>query len=576
MAKIKLGKIAISWKGPYNSSTTYHAQDVVSYNNQCYICLTDNLTTSTLPTDNNHWDVFLESPISQVTTEHDLVRRNHEGRIERLPIGEEDTVLGIDYVTKTPTWQKMQFTKSTRVKKFTNDLGHDSLQLSCFVIDENDRLRGWGSNENYHLGIGTSDDDEMLPVHVAFPKDFCGVNKVYTSAKSYMGCIDNDGKWWVWGKDTAGIGSPGSNLEGQTLHVPVCISDDPLESINGKTIIESVHHYGTDNHYSNVLLASDGTVHFVGYNDANHLNGSDVTPQQRYVSVSPLSNVVSIAGTGEHRYSTYYALTSTGSLFAWGTNSNEQIDGSNTAKLITDITTAFSGKTIKKIICAPYRAFMIDVNDAIYSWGHNANGQLGRNSATNQPSLSPSTTPMTDGIINLDGTAPSKKVKLVFFNTNRNYAITGIVTQDNKVYTCGENSSNHSALNGTASSAITKLTEITSLSGHNIIKVACVGGEIAGSTTTMFLTADYRIFVGGYGGEGQLGNGKSNSVVIEEMKLFNSSLRIVDIHGYGYDNNSGFCLLNEDGRLFYCGSGAGMKSGDNDSLDKHIIQEILF
>ena len=92
MAKIKLGKIAISWKELYNSTTTYHAQDVVSYNDQCYICLTDNLTAGTDPTDNNHWDVFLESPISQVTTEHDLVRRNHEEQSERLPL-EEDTVL---------------------------------------------------------------------------------------------------------------------------------------------------------------------------------------------------------------------------------------------------------------------------------------------------------------------------------------------------------------------------------------------------------------------------------------------------------------------------------------------------
>ena len=568
MAKIKLGKIAISWKGSYVSTTVYHAQDVVSYNDQCYICLTDNLPTNTLPTDNNHWNVFLESPISQVTTEHDLIRRNHEGTIERLPIGEEDTVLGIDYVTKTPTWQKMQFTKSARVKKFTNDLGHDSLQLSCFVIDENDRLRGWGSNENYHLGIGTSDDDEMLPVHVAFPKDFCGVNKVYTSAKSYMGCIDNDGKWWVWGKDTADKGSPGNALEGQTLYVPVCISDDPAESIHGKTIIESVHHYGTDNHYSNILLDSNGDVHFVGDNSSNYLDGTSTTSHQNYIQISGLADVASIAGTGEHQYSTYYALKTNGTLWAWGTNSNDQIDNTNTPLSVTQIR-EFDGKTIKKIICAPYRAFMIDEDDAIYSWGHNANGQLGNNSIISTP---PSATP-TGGF---DGSITSKKVKLVFFNTNRNYAITGIVTQDNQVYTCGENSSNHSALNGTASSAITNPTLVSSLSGHDIIKVACVGGEISGSTTTMFLTADHRIFVGGFGGQGQLGNGKSNSVVIEEMKLFNSSLRIVDIHGYGYDEDSGFCLLNEDGRLFYCGSGAGMKSGDNDSLDKHIIQEILF
>jgi len=574
MAKIKLGKIAISWKGPYDASaTTYHAQDVVSYNGQCYICLTDNLAIGTVPTDNNHWDVFLESPISQVTTEHDLVRRNHEGTIERLPLGEEDTVLGIDYVTKTPTWQKMQFTKSTRVKKFTNDLGHDSLQLSCFVIDENDRLRGWGSNENFHLGIGTSDDDEMLPTHVAFPRGFCGVNKAYVSAKSYMGCIDNDGKWWAWGKDGANEGSPGNNLAGQTLFVPVCISDDPSESIYGKTIIESVHHYGEDTHYSNILLASDGTVHFVGYDSgANFLSGTNLGDATYYRQITGLSNIVSITATGENQYSTYYALDNTGKVFAWGANSQKQISTSGSAQIVTNITP--SGiSTIKKIIGAPYRAFAIDINDAIYSWGYNDDGQLGigsfssREFTTSQMEFS--------GGTKVDGASLDKKVKILFFNTHRNFQITGIVTQDNKVYTCGENTSNHSTLQpGTTNT--NQLTEIPSLSGRDIIKVACVGGEDSGSTTTMFLTSDHEVWVGGFGGQGQLGNGKSNSVVIEEMKLFNSSLKIVDIHGYGYDENSGFCLLNEDGRLFYCGSGAGMKSGDNDSLNKHIIQEILF
>ena len=86
MAKIKLGKIAISWKGPYVNTDTYQAQDVVTNNDQCYICLTDNIS-SIHPTDNNHWEVFLQSPLSQATTEHDLIRRNHEGIIEILPLG---------------------------------------------------------------------------------------------------------------------------------------------------------------------------------------------------------------------------------------------------------------------------------------------------------------------------------------------------------------------------------------------------------------------------------------------------------------------------------------------------------
>ena len=73
MAKVILGKVAISWKKIYNSSMTYSAQDVVSYNNQCYICTTDGTTGAF---NQNFWELFTNSPINFASNEFDLIYKN--------------------------------------------------------------------------------------------------------------------------------------------------------------------------------------------------------------------------------------------------------------------------------------------------------------------------------------------------------------------------------------------------------------------------------------------------------------------------------------------------------------------
>ena len=204
MAKIILGKIAISWKGAFSSGAQYSSQDVVSYKNQCYICVSDTIPIGTFPPNyptlpSNYWELFTNSPFDFTSTENDLFFKDQNGNLTTLPIGPDDSVLGIDYFTKSPTWQKLKFQLGSRVQRFANEFGHDSIKHSCFVIDTNDSLRGWGDNSNYAFGIGSMGTNEMIPIHVAFPRDFSGISKFYPSISSYNGAIDNDGKWWIWG-----------------------------------------------------------------------------------------------------------------------------------------------------------------------------------------------------------------------------------------------------------------------------------------------------------------------------------------------------------------------------------------
>ena len=49
MTTVSLGKVAFTWKGSYDASTTYNSQDVVEYNGDSFVCVTDN-TSGTAPT----------------------------------------------------------------------------------------------------------------------------------------------------------------------------------------------------------------------------------------------------------------------------------------------------------------------------------------------------------------------------------------------------------------------------------------------------------------------------------------------------------------------------------------------
>ena len=54
----------------------------------------------------------------------------------------------------------------------------------------------------------------MLPTHVAFPRGFCGVNKVMFLQKVIWAVLIMM-KMVGLGKDAANVGSAGNNLEGQ-------------------------------------------------------------------------------------------------------------------------------------------------------------------------------------------------------------------------------------------------------------------------------------------------------------------------------------------------------------------------
>ena len=571
MAKIILGKVAISWKGAWQNFAQYYEQDVVSYKNQCYICTSDTITVGTVPPANpsltsNFWELFTSSPIEFAINKYDLIFKDQNGALSVLPIGPDDSVLGVDYFTKSPSWQKLQFQLGSRIQRFATESNHDAIESTCFAVDTNNRLRAWGNGSNHALGIGSGGANEMLPVHVAFPQNFSGISKFYPSNTSYHGAIDNDGKWWIWGSQaTTTQGSPGSNIV-TDIFTPRCLSDEVGNSIQGKTIVASVEKYEeSSNYYSNILLDSDGHVHFVGYSDPATFGVSQTTYQDYTVAGLDIPVATQIASSGYHQQATYYALDATGRIFSFGhhdvsVGQRGGVSSTTKATLITSIT-----PQVKKIDAVLGQGIAIDVNDGLWMWGKNTNGQLGLSNTSNKP--------VPVSVSEFNGTTLAKKVSNVYYNIGSQYRVTIVTAQDNETYYSGNDFG--------ATTNTPQFTQIAALSGKTITHVACIGGNGSTNTiTALFLTSNNELYIAGYGGKGQLGNGKEGAsnviTTVQQFDRIGANVKIVDIHGFGHNENSGFCLLEENGRLFYMGAGTNMKSSDDDSIDKLTLQEIVF
>ena len=92
MATVDLGKIKFTWKGAYSASTTYSADDVVSYQGTSWVYVNSTAAAGQTPADNAYWDIMADGA-SPMTTAGDMIFGGSSGVSTRLPIGATGSVL---------------------------------------------------------------------------------------------------------------------------------------------------------------------------------------------------------------------------------------------------------------------------------------------------------------------------------------------------------------------------------------------------------------------------------------------------------------------------------------------------
>jgi len=199
--------------------------------------------------------------------------------------------------------------------------------------------------------------------------------------------------------------------------------------------------------------------------------------------------VTYITATGS---STTYALTSDGSLHAWGYNHVGQLgDGTTTNRYSpVDITSSgsLSGKTVVEIFSGDYHGFALASDNSIHAWGNNIYGQLGDGTTTQRNS------PVD---ITGNGSLSGKTVTHITGGTYHAIAL----ASDGSVHGWGFNGYGQLGDGTTTTRTTPVLISGGSVSGKTITQIS------AGVRHTLALASDRTVHAWGDNEYGQIGDG---------------------------------------------------------------------
>ena len=243
-----------------------------------------------------------------------------------------------------------------------------------FAAREDGTVWGWGSNVNQALGGDWLGGSVPTPIRVGTLNDVVAVAETTDTYLGPTGLALRSGggvvAWGVNGHGTLGPGSDGANTGG-----PV-----PIGDIGGATAIAG----GEGAAYA---LRPDGTVMAWGWNDQGQLGaGYTMEDTEIPVQVAGLTGVTAIAAGGKNAY----ALTSDGSVSAWGSNTDGKL-GNGTTAALSRVPVRVSGLTdVVAIAADATNAYAVKADGTVWAWGPSGRGALGngvdcQNCASNVP-----------------------------------------------------------------------------------------------------------------------------------------------------------------------------------------------
>ncbi|MDD4681761.1 MAG: hypothetical protein PHQ55_01150 [Eubacteriales bacterium] len=239
--------------------------------------------------------------------------------------------------------------------------------------------------------------------------------------------IDYDGSLYLWGDNTYGQSSAGTEL----------YVDEPLiVDIPSKPIQVSLGAWHT------MVLTENGDIYTCGRNTFGQLGSQSWENSNKLVKVEGLPPIVEIAAGSYHSL----ALAEDGSIWGWGNNTYGQLAGAESEDLVDN------GQTVASRVSKPERIvdggassiaagghFSLYLNDdgEVYSWGDNSKGQLGIGTTENQ-----------DVPVLIDGIADTIRIEAGY-----EYAFALVQTEaGHKLYSWGDNSLGQLGINRTGGS----------------------------------------------------------------------------------------------------------------------------
>ncbi|NIL57949.1 RCC1 domain-containing protein [Salinispora arenicola] len=231
-----------------------------------------------------------------------------------------------------------------------------------------DTVLTWGENDFGQLGDGTT-IDSSTPVDVDLPAGTTITAIAGSDANSFA--LTSTGAVLAWGNNTGGELGDGTNTDRTT---PVAVKLPTGTTVTAIAV-------GT---FHTLALTSTGALLAWGGNGFGELGDGTTTARNEPVPVNVPAGttITAIAGGRGHSL----ALTSTGTVLAWGNNSSGQLGDGTTTDSTTPVDVNLPPDTTITAITAHdgSHSLALTSTGTILAWGLNSSGELGDGTTTNR------------------------------------------------------------------------------------------------------------------------------------------------------------------------------------------------
>ncbi|WGD38144.1 hypothetical protein [Lysinibacter sp. HNR] len=251
------------------------------------------------------------------------------------------------------------------------------------------------------------------------------------------------------------------------------------------------------------------------------------------------------------------ALTESGQLWSWGRNANGQLgDGTSTSRhnlTPVDMSGALANERVTQLSTRRDQSMVITESGKLFGWGLNSDGRLGDGSTTLRRS------PVA---VDMSGALAGERVTQVSMGQSNTLAL----TESGKLFAWGDSTTGSNGNGRTSPTRQTTPVPVTmtgALAGEQVTQIAM------GTGNALVLTESGKLFSWGSGTSGELGNGafsNASTPVPVSMTGALAGEQVIQIDTY----QGSVAVLTESGKLVTWGAGTLGQLGNGTTANSSV------